>query len=816
MISCVFLFRRLVVRHFIPALFLSSLILVLHPVKVNAIPVLPHYFYGKAEINGSQAPQGTMVGAIVVGRPDLPQYTTTIDANGQYGIGDNPFYIPAQFENAGSIIPGALPDEKIQFSLNGVKFGNPISFVPGGMTENNISQDNIPPTVQFSQAVYTKDEAANTATITTTLSKKYGLSVSVNYATSNDTAVAGSDYTSAISTLTFTPGQTSQSFSVPIINDTLDETNESLNLTLSDPVNATLGAPADAVLTILDDDAPPTVQFSSAVLAVDENVGTAVITATLRAASAQTVTVSYVTNNGTAIAPGDYTATSGMLTFAPSETSKDIAVPIQDDLFDEVDKTLSLALSNSTYATLGDPSIITLTILDNDGPEVAFSSTSYSVNEGGGNAVISVTLSATSAQTITVAYSASNGTATAGNDYTATNGTLAFVPGEQVRYFSVPIIDDNTLLEVDETLTLTLRDPIHATLGNPTIATVTILENDVNAPPVEVSAPSDPSQPVSVSVNTPAGTVQMTLEDVRAGGTITTTVSVTAPNQPPGNFSLLGLNFEVTASDISFGRVTLQFPYRDVDVAAAGVTEESLRLLHFEGGKWEDITTGLDIIANIITGVTDSFSPFVLGVQTMQNCAISLNSGALYTGRLNVQVFSNMPDAAEMLVSNDAGFTGSQWQSYHSALNWTVSDPGNRIVTLLVYVRLRDAHGSLLCSGVSLIDDIFYDPLAPSVISVTVQPGQGSMLKPQALDSFTLHLSAADQQGGSGIADMQISTDANFTGARWQSFTPTSQVTAQPGGKVYVRVRDGVGNLSNIASVSISGQRYIFLPLTMR
>jgi len=303
---------------------------------------------------------------------------------------------------------------------------------------------------------------------------------------------------------------------------------------------------------------------------------------------------------------------------------------------------------------------------------------------------------------------------------------------------------------------------------------------------------------------------------VRAGGTITTLVSVTPPNQPPSNFTLLGINFEVTASGISFGRATIRFPYRDSDIATAGVPEESLRLLHFENGKWKDITTGLDTTANIITGVTESLSPFVLGVQNMQNCAISLNSGAVYTGRLNVQVFSNTPGAAEMLVSNDAGFTGAQWQPYHSALNWTITDPGNRIVTLLVYARLRDAGSNLLCSGLSLSDDIIYDPLAPSVISVTVQPSQGSMLKMQALSSITLQLSAADQQGGSGVADMQISTDANFTGARWQLFNTTAQVTAQPGDKVYVRVRDGVGNTSNAVSVIISGQRYIFLPLIVR
>ncbi|MEI8308376.1 MAG: hypothetical protein WCF99_15060 [Chloroflexales bacterium] len=135
---------------------------------------------------------------------------------------------------------------------------------------------------------------------------------------------------------------------------------------------------------------------------------------------------------------------------------------------------------------------------------------------------------------------------------------------------------------------------------------------------VEVSAPINPSQAVTAPMNTSVGIVQITLNDLRSSGVITAQVSTTTPSDAPNTFTLLGINYEISTSGFAFGQATLQFPYRDSDVAAAGVPEDSLRLLHFENGQWKDVTTNLDTTANIITGVTGSFSPFVIGIQTTQ------------------------------------------------------------------------------------------------------------------------------------------------------------------------------------------------------
>jgi len=112
---------------------------------------------------------------------------------------------------------------------------------------------------------------------------------------------------------------------------------------------------------------------------------------------------------------------------------------------------------------------------------VQFSSGTYSVDEGAGTAVITITLNAASSLTITVDYATvSGGSATAGSDYTAVSGTLTFSPGDTSLTFTVPITDD-VVYDPDETITLTLSSPSNALLGSPNPATLTIVEDQ---PPI--------------------------------------------------------------------------------------------------------------------------------------------------------------------------------------------------------------------------------------------------------------------------------------------------------------------------------------------
>jgi hypothetical protein len=108
-----------------------------------------------------------------------------------------------------------------------------------------------------------------------------------------------------------------------------------------------------------------------------------------------------------------------------------------------------------------------------------FSAATYSVNENGGSATITVTRTGGSNGAVGVSYATSNGTATAGSDYTATSGTLSWANGDTAsKTFSIPILDDS-VYEGNETVNLTLTNATGgATLGSPSTAVLTIVEND--------------------------------------------------------------------------------------------------------------------------------------------------------------------------------------------------------------------------------------------------------------------------------------------------------------------------------------------------
>jgi T5SS/PEP-CTERM-associated repeat protein len=335
-------------------------------------------------------------------------------------------------------------------------------------------------TMQFSSSTYAVNENGGTARITVNRFNKTTGTATVHYATSDGTATNGADYTAVSGTLTFTNGEVSKTFTVPIIDDAIAEANETINLTLSNPTGGVLGSPSTAILIIIDNDGG-TLQFSASGYTVNENGGTATVRVNRVNKTGGTVTVDYATRDGTATNGVDYTAVSGTLTFGNGVTYKTFTVPIIDDLIYQGNLTIKLTLSNPTGsgAVLGSPTNAVLTILDNEGGVLQFSSAGYTVNEGGGAATIRVNRVTRTSGVVTVNYATSNGTATAGQDYTARAGTLTFANGEWIKTFTVPIIDDQ-LAEGDETINLTLSNPTGAgaALGSPKTAVLYILDND--------------------------------------------------------------------------------------------------------------------------------------------------------------------------------------------------------------------------------------------------------------------------------------------------------------------------------------------------
>src|SRR6185436_9386315 len=393
--------------------------------------------------------------------------------------------------------------------------------------------------LRFSAATYSVGETGTYVTITVTRTGGTASGVTVDYATGGGTATAGVDYTGNSGTLTFASGQTSKTFTVYSLVDSLDEPNETVILTLSNPTGgATLGTPNSATLTITDNDVGGTLKLSAATYSAGEAGGSATITVTRSGGSASGVTVHYAAGDGTATAGSDYSSTSGTLTFAAGETTKTFAVPILNDPLGEGNETVNLTLSNPTGgATLATPNAAVMTIVD-DEVVLQFSASSYSITENTTNASITVARSGPTTGAVSVGYSMSNGTATSGLDYTAVSGTVSLGAGVTSKTFTVPILGD-TLDEANETVNLALSGPTGgALLGPRNTAILTITDNDSGGAlkfSVATYTVSEATASATVTVSRSGGTASgVTVDYVMSNGTATAGSDYTAT---PGTLS---------------------------------------------------------------------------------------------------------------------------------------------------------------------------------------------------------------------------------------------------------------------------------------
>lgn len=213
-------------------------------------------------------------------------------------------------------------------------------------------------------------------------------------------------------------------------------------------------------------------------------------TVTLAEAATSTVTVDFATANGSATAGSDYSSHSGTLTFLAGETTKTITVNSLQDAIYESTETFVVNLSSASGAVIAD-GLGTGTIIDDDPvPLPTVSIGDASANEGklntkGKNAgspqltsmTFTVTLSAASAQSVTVDYSTADSSATlANNDYQAASGTVTFSPGQTSQTITVTIVGDNNV-EPDEDFTVNLSNASGADIGSGS-GTGTIVNDD--------------------------------------------------------------------------------------------------------------------------------------------------------------------------------------------------------------------------------------------------------------------------------------------------------------------------------------------------
>ena len=242
-------------------------------------------------------------------------------------------------------------DETINVGLSNANGATAGSTTSATLT---ITNDDTEPTISVDDVTFTGADSLVGSGFTVSLSNPSYQTVTVHFQTADGTAVAGEDYTSTSGTLTFNPGETTQSVPVTLLPDTVNEATEQFVLNLDTPVNAGL-ADNQGVGTIPNDD--PDVTFSiDDVTHIEGNSGTTSYTFTITktGGTAQTVSVDYATVPGTAVSASDFTVVSGNLSFAPADSTHTVTVQVNGDTSFETDETFIVRLSNPVNASLTD------------------------------------------------------------------------------------------------------------------------------------------------------------------------------------------------------------------------------------------------------------------------------------------------------------------------------------------------------------------------------------------------------------------------------------------------------------------------------
>lgn len=333
-------------------------------------------------------------------------------------------------------------------------------------------------------------EADGFAELQFSLTEASSQPISFSYSYSSGTASANSDFPTFSGQISFAPGSTMASLRLAIDNDSSVESLEMFLITFNSPINATLEC-TSATIGIVDNDATagtPSVSVGNTV--VDEKAGFAYFVVSLAMPASSETSVAYATQAGTALAGSDYVAQSGTLVFSAGETAKTIAVPISDDSVAENSENFSLVLSNPSGLSLADAvGYARIAVSDtptSEAPHIRVANTV--IGESDGFADVLFSLSAPSAQIVSVSYDYSYGSSGPGSDFPTFSGTLAFAPGETSKTLRLPVENDNTH-ETREDFLITLNTPINAKLER-TSAVIGIVDNDatVGTPSISVSS----------------------------------------------------------------------------------------------------------------------------------------------------------------------------------------------------------------------------------------------------------------------------------------------------------------------------------------
>jgi hypothetical protein len=466
------------------------------------------------------------------------------------------------------------PNETFTVQLSNPSFGSTIGDATAIGTITN--DDGLPPEIRVDDTTAAETDPSTLA-FTVSLSVPAPQDTSVAYATVPGTATSGTDFSSTSGTALIAAGTVSTVVEVPVLDDALDEVDETVSLQLSTPINATL-ADGTGAGTIGDDDAAPVATVDAPSTGETDGATALTFTVVLDAPSGRTASLDYATADETATAGADYTATSGTLVFVPGDTTETVTVPVTGDNVDEPNETLTLLLSSPINLLPGQASATGTIVDDEVSPAMSIADLTIAEgNAGSAAALLTVSLSAASGQTVTVEASTGAGTATAGSDYDAvTSAVVTFPPGTTSQTVAVNVLGD-VLDEANETAPVTLANPTNANIADGA-ATLTITDDDAT-PTLSITDGATPegnagNTPIelTVSLSAPSGrdvtVAASTNNGTASGGLDFASQSATALSIPAGSTS-------VPVPVVVFGDV-LDEADESFSVALAGATNATL------------------------------------------------------------------------------------------------------------------------------------------------------------------------------------------------------------------------------------------------
>ena len=333
-------------------------------------------------------------------------------------------------------------------------------------------------TASFDMASYTANEG-DSFDVTVTLSDSFENTRTLPVVVTPNGEATEADYSVSPEELVFAPGETEKTFSVTLVDDTIDDDDETLTLSIDEPHIKSGGTNDTATVNITDNDDPEvTVSFEQPSYTAAEG-DDVTVTVTLSANPERTVIIPITTVNQGTASDADYSGVPSGVTFQSGETSKSFDFSATQDTEDDDGESVRLGFGSLPDARVsaGTPDETTVNITDDDIPssvEVSFGSAAYTVTEGG-TVDVTVILDDDPEQTVTVPIGTINEGGASGSDYSGVPATVTFSSGETEKTFTVTATEDN-LEDGGEGVKLSFVNlPPEATLGTTNEATVSII-----------------------------------------------------------------------------------------------------------------------------------------------------------------------------------------------------------------------------------------------------------------------------------------------------------------------------------------------------